>query len=104
MAEFDISIEETAESDLRGIVRYIAETLKEPLAANRIYSSVKKQISTLCHMPCRYPLVKDEKFAARGLRMMPTENYLVFYVANEAKNEVDVLRVIYNRREWQNLL
>ena len=104
MDEFDVIIETTAESDLRGILCYIMKTLKEPVTAGRIYFSIKEQIMTLTQMPLRFPLVRDELFAAHGLRRMPAENYSVFYVADEALAKVHVLRVLYNRREWQNLL
>ena len=104
MAAFSIIIETTAVSDLRGILRYITGTLKEPVTAQRIYSSIKEQIMTLSHMPLRYALVNDDFFATRGLRKMSAENYSVFYVADETKNEAHVLRVLYNRRDWQNLL
>ena len=104
MVKFNIIIETTAVSDLRGILRYITETLKEPVIAKRIYYSIKEQIMTLDKMPLRYPLVLDNSFAARCLRKMPVENYSVFYRADEVKKEVHVLRVLYNRREWQNLL
>jgi len=102
--KFDVIIEPTAESDLRGILRYITETLKEPSTAKRILYSVKEHILTLDQIPLRYPPVRDELLAARGLRRMPAENYSVFYVADENLNEVHVIRVLYNRREWQNLL
>ena len=104
MTMFRVIIETTAVSDLRGIMRYITEILKEPVIAKRIYTSIREQIFTLDHFPLRQPLVNDETFAMRGLRKMPVENYLVFYVADEAKKEVRVLRVLYNRREWQSLL
>ena len=104
MAKFKIIVEITAVSDLRGILRYITETLKEPAIARRIYYSIKEQIMTLDKMPLRHPLVLDKSFAARGLRKMPAENYSVFYRADEDRKEVHVLRVLYNRREWRNLL
>jgi toxin ParE1/3/4 len=104
MAAFRVIIETTAISDLRDILRYITETLKAPQTAQQIYISLKGQILTLDHMAFRYPLVNYETFAARGLRKMPVENYLVFYVADKAKKEVHILRVLHNRREWRNLL
>ena len=104
MDKFDVFIEPTAESDLIGILRYITEILKEPNTAGQIYYSIKEQILSLKQTPLRYPLVRDELFAARGLRKMPVKNYSVFYAADETLNEVHILRVLYNRREWQNLL
>lgn len=104
MARFKVIVEATAASDLRSILRYITESLKEPVIAKRIYSSIKKQIMALDQMPLRFALVQDEIFAARGLRKMPIENYFVFYTADETVKEVHILRVLYNRREWRELL
>jgi plasmid stabilization system protein ParE len=101
---FKVIIETTAVADLRGILRYITETLKEPTTAERIYRAIREQIMTLGDMPLRCKLVDDEPFAARGLRKLPAENYTAFFVADETRREVHVLRVLYNRREWQNLL
>ncbi len=36
--------------------------------------------------------------------MLLVENYIAFYVVDEAKREAHVLRILYNRREWQDLL
>ena len=104
MTEYKVIIEITAVSDLRGILHYIKSVLKEPVTAKRIYHSIKMLIITLEQMPFRCPLVRDETFAARGLRKLSTENYSVFYTVDETLNEVHVLRILYNRREWQYLL
>ena len=104
MKTYEVIIETAAESDLRGILRYIAETLKEPALARRIYFSIKAQIQKLNKMPLRFPLVRDEHLAVRGLRWMPSENYAVFYVVDENEREVHIMRVLYSRREWQSLL
>lgn len=104
METYKVIIEFPAERDLRAILVYITETLKEPVAAKRIYTSVKEQIITLRHMPLRHGLVEDEIFALQGVRKMPVQNYSVFYLVNEQLKEVHILRILYNRREWQNLL
>ena len=104
MTEYKVSIETVAESDLRGILKYISDTLKEPKTATRVYNSIKEKIVTMNFMSHRYPLVNDEVYASRGLRKMPAENYFVFFVIDESRNEVIVLRVLYSRREWQNLI
>jgi len=101
---YEVIIEATADSDLRGILKYITEVLKEPTIARRIYSSIKDKILSLMQMPLRNPLVREELFASKGLRWMPAENYSVFYVVDEDLKEVHILRVLYNRREWQALL
>jgi len=39
-----------------------------------------------------------------GVRKLFVENYIVFYIVDEDKREVHILRILYNRREWQTLL
>ena len=104
MTEYEVLITGTAEADLKGIVRYITETLKDDTAARRVYSAIKKQVLSLSSLPLRYPLVRDEIFVVDGLRMMPSGNYLVFYSVDERTEKVHILRILYSRREWQNLL
>jgi plasmid stabilization system protein ParE len=99
-----VEIETTAEADLLGILLHIAETLKEPAIARRIYFSIKNSILTLDEMPQRCKLASDDFFAARGLRRLDAENYSVFFVVDDEKLEVHVLRVLNNRRQWQNFL
>ncbi len=101
---YKIIIEAPAIFDLRDILRYITNTLKEPVAAKRIYRSIKEQIKSLDQFPFRCKLVADELFAAQGVRRLLVENYSAFYVVDEANQEVHVLRVLSNRREWQRYL
>jgi len=102
--KYKIIIESTANHDLKDILRYFIETLKEPASAKRAYSSIKKQITQLDEMPLRFPLVRDEHLAARGIRWMLSGNYTAFYITDETLREVHILRILYNRRDWQNLL
>ena len=104
MKKYKVIIEVPAEFDLREAMRYITKTLKEPATASRIYRSIKDKILRLDQMPLRFPLVRDKALAARGLHWMPAENYSVFYVVDENESTVNVLRILYSRREWQTLL
>lgn len=104
MEAFNVVIEDAAEKDLIAILTYISETLHEAAAAKRIYLSIREALSGLDHRPFRFQVVEDEKYAARGLRKLPVENYIVFYAADETAKTVHILRILYGRREWQNLL
>lgn len=104
---YDVWIERSAETDLLGILRYITEILREPATARRVYLSIYDQIMTLRQFPERYPVVDVEPYKSQGVRKMPAENYYVFYVINEnvsEASEVDVFRILYNRRDWASLL
>jgi len=99
-----VIIDPTGESDLRSILRYISDTLLEPEIAKRIHLSIKEQINSLDQIPYKHKLVPDEVLARRGIRALYAENYCAFYVIEEPKKEVHVLRVQHKRREWQSLL
>lgn len=104
MIKYKIVIEFPAQRDLHGILHYITDTLKEPVVARRTYTSIKEQILTLSQMPLRHSVVPDQPYAEMGVRMLLVENYIAFYIIDEAKCEVRVLRILYNRREWQDIL
>ena len=104
MTEYEIEITRPAELDLYDIFTYIAETLKEPQTARRIYASIKKEIATLSTMPERFQIVTEQPYATMGVRRLYVENYVAFYMPNKERGIVSILRVLYNRREWQQIL
>jgi plasmid stabilization system protein ParE len=104
LVQYDIILETTAALDLYGILDYITDVLKQPETAERIFLSIEEQIMTLDYMPTRHNIVRDEPYASLGVRMMPVESYFAFYVVDEIKYEVHILRILYKRREWQNIL
>lgn len=104
MADYKVLVSATAERDILSIVRYISATLKEPQSAERTYYAIKAKIISLEHMPDRHGVVREEPFAQIGIRKLFVENYTVFYLVDEDKKAVHIIRVLYNRREWQHLL
>lgn len=104
MAGYKVLIGASAEQDLLSILGYISAALKEPSAAKRIYTAIKEKIKSLQHMPDRHGVVREEPFAQIAVRKMFVENYTIFYIIDEEAKTVQVVRVLYNRREWQSLI
>lgn len=104
METYRIIIERTAQADLEEILDYIALVLHEPRTAERIYNSLKAEILSLAELPFRYPLLRDEAYRPLGVRRILIENYAAFYTVDESVRTVHIIRVLYNRREWQQLL
>lgn len=104
LADYKVRIGASAEHDLLGIVSYIALTLKEPAAANRIYTAIKEKIMSLKQMPERNAIVREEPFGQQGVRKLYIENYTAFYIIAEEEQTVHIFRILYNRREWQHIL
>jgi len=59
---------------------------------------------SLVEMPACYATVADERFAAQGIRKLPVENCILFYVISEKDWTVTVVRILYGRRDWEHLL
>ena len=104
MTEYSLIIGKLAEQDLLEIISYIQEILFQPESAKRIYRAIKEQIMSLSTMPGRYAVIEEEPYSSIGVRKIKVENYLIFYVVNEKEKTVSILRVLYNRREWHNLI
>ena len=101
---YNISISETAEMEMKSISDYISDVLHSPQSAYNLMREMQKQIRALNQMPKRYPLVFDERLAKMGIRSMPVKNYSIFYIVSEQENTVTIISVMYNRRDWANLL
>ena len=84
---------------MKNIHRYISESLVEPEIAAKLTNKIMKEIRSLDEMPQRYKLYEDEPWHSRGLRTLPVNNYLIFYLANEEKAVVTVIRIIYGGRD-----
>ena len=49
-------------------------------------------------MPERHRRYEKEPWRTRGLRLMPVDNYVVFYIPNDERRVVNVVRIIYGGR------
>jgi addiction module RelE/StbE family toxin len=100
---YHVNITETAERDLLDSAIYIAHTLSNKAAANRLLDKTDEAAESLSENPMRQPLVKDCFLSEKGLRSLPVGNYLLFYVVREKTNRVNVIRFIHSRRNWVQL-
>lgn len=104
MSIYEIQITEPAEKDLNEIGSYIAKELLEPKTAKKMISKIAKVINSLEDMPLRNALVVDEGLAYRGIRKIMVDNYVVFYIVTTESKKVTIIRILYERRDWMNLL
>ena len=94
MEKYEVKIFSTAKQDLLEIIDYL-NTLS-PETALRYYDKLTEEIGGLSHMPERCPRPRDLALAAKGYR------YLVFYTISG--QTVQIQRILYGRRNYQNIL
>ncbi len=92
---YRVTISVQAEADLRGIYEYIAFKLRSTINAAGQLERLEKAINGLDMMSERYALCGVGRWAERGFRKMPVDNYLVFYIPDNEARTIHVLRVMY---------
>lgn len=53
---------------------------------------------------CRCPLYEKEPWRDKGLRVLPVDRYLAFYLPVEPRKTVAILRILYGRRNLEKRL
>jgi plasmid stabilization system protein ParE len=93
-----------AHEDLEDILVYIAKELKEPTIARNLHKKIVAEINKLNIMPERHEIAIDLHLKSMDVRKIYVDNYIVPYTILYDTNTVQVLRVLYARRDWKNLL
>ena len=99
-----LNITDIAEEDILNTITYIADVLKAPAAANNLLDEIERHEAILENTPHIYPFVPDEYLTQKGLKFTMVKNYLMFYTINEDEKMVTVIRFLYGRRDWKNIL
>ncbi len=61
-------------------------------------------ILSLDNMPERHRLYEREPWKSRGLRVLPIDNYVIFYISDAATMIVTIIRIMYGGRDVENQL
>lgn len=99
---YSIVMTPQAKCDLREIFKYIAFDLQSAQSATDQIGRLEKAIASLNTMPERYRIFDRQTWRERNLRIMPVDNYLVFYIPSQDDCSVTVLRIMYGGRNIDN--
>ena len=101
---YTIKMTPKAADDLESIYRYISEELFAESSATNILERLEKEIMILREFPFSCNHVADEYLRNRGYRKLIVDNYIVFYLIEEEKNQVIIMRVLYGKQRYERLL
>lgn len=96
---YSVELTRQAEDDLRGVFEYIAFTLLAGDNAVAQLARLEDAIAKLSHHPMRYQAWQTEPWRSRGMRCMAVDRYRVFYIPDEERACVTVMRVMYDGRD-----
>lgn len=104
MSSYNVVITKPAQRDLLDIFDYIAFELREPESASLLLSKIRSKVNSLDEFPERNNIISEPKYELQKIRWCPVENYIAFYQVSEIQNQVYILRVLYKKRNWEQLL
>lgn len=102
MKKYNIEYSKESKQDLIRTKQYIKNNLQEPEIAEKLISKIRKEINTLKNTPEIYAIIDDDIIKRLEIRKLIVDNYIVFYRIKG--NNIQIVRVMYGRRNWINLL
>lgn len=102
--KYIVKLTQQAEENLREIADYIRFTLQAPGTAAKMLDILAEEIFSLDHFPYRAPLTKEEPWHSQSVHALPVKNFLVYFWVDEAAKKVQVMGIVYGRRDQRHQL
>lgn len=97
-SKFGYRLTQKAESDLDGIVSYIAVELANPQAASDFVDKLKDNIDEARAFPESGSLVDNEFLQVENLRKKLIGNYIMYYLPDMREKIIYILRIVYGKQ------
>lgn len=97
-SKFRYQLTKRAESDLDGIVSYIAVELANPQAASDFVDKLKDNIDEARAFPESGSLVDNEFLQVENLRKKLIGNYIMYYLPDIREKIIYILRIVYGKQ------
>ena len=97
-SKFGYQLTKRAESDLDGIVSYIAVELAKPQAASDFVDKLKDNIDEARAFPESGSLVDNEFLQVENLRKKLIGNYIMYYLPDTGEKMIYILRIVYGKQ------
>ena len=102
-AQFKVILADSAKEDIKVRKRFILNHFLSRDLAENFSAKIKSAIQKLDTFPAAY---KSTGFVYRGYKiyLKPRSTYLIFYVVDEEKKMVTVLRVLQEGMNWKHII
>ena len=103
-SKFRYRLTKRAESDLDGIVSYIAVELTNPQAASDFVDKLQDNIEEAIVFPESGSLVDNEFLQVENARKKLVGNYIMYYLPDTEEKVIYILRIVYCKRNMDEIL
>ncbi|MBR2257520.1 MAG: type II toxin-antitoxin system RelE/ParE family toxin [Blautia sp.] len=101
---FSYALTEIAEEDVEEAFDYITNELHNPEAASSFADELDEKLEEICRTPKSGRPVHNPYLKRDGIRRVLVKNYIAYYLIDETEAKIVVLRVVYNRRNQDEIL
>lgn len=88
-----------ARKDILEIIKYIGQDLCNPVAAEKIITTIIDKLELLTEFPYIHPIHSLIRPLEKEYRKLRVKNYTVFYYVDEFSKTIVVARIIYSKRD-----
>ena len=103
-SKFGYRLTKRAESDLDGIVSYIAVELANPQAASYFVDKLKDNIDEARAFPESGSLVDNEFLQVENIQKKLIGNYIMYYLPDTGEKIIHILRITYSKQNITEIL
>lgn len=101
---YNYVLTESAEADIDEAFDYIANDLENPDAASAFADELEERLEEVCKTPKAGRPVHNPYLKRDDIRRVLVKNYIAYYLIDEKKENIAVLRVVYNRHDQDKVL
>ena len=101
---YTVRLTDTAKQDLREIAFWIAEQSKDKEIAKRFVGELREACKKLDAFPNAGSVPKDRVIRSEGYRFTVHKEYLIFYLVDEEKKQVNVMAIFNAKKDYMRVM
>ena len=101
---YNLIFSKIADLDIDQSYTYIKDTLEAPTAAEKLFSEIYEVVEDLQKNPYKRALIQDKYLASFGIRSVNVKKYVLYYMIDENKKEINIIRFLHQLRDRINII
>lgn len=102
--DYSLKITKQAYNDLDNIYSFIVSEFDDKVSAQNLLNKIENRILRLTKFPLLGSAVSDSVLKNKGYRKLIINKYIAFYLINEDKKEVVIMRFLSGRQKYQDFI
>lgn len=99
-----VRLTDTAQQDLREIVYWIVNQSKDKEIAKHFVGELMETCKKLDTFPNLGAFPKDRIIRSAGYRFIIHKDYLIFYLVNEEKKQVNIMAIFNSKKDYMRVM